>query len=870
MPRCLLFVLSLCLAFGSGLFAALSPQTTALFEKDNLAAWCIVPFDAKKRGPEERAAMLEKLGFKQFVYDYRAEHIPTFDAEAEALQRHHIELIGWWFPTTLNDEGRLILDVIRRHGLKRCDLWVMGGGEPTKTPEEQAARVASEAARIRPIAEEAAKLGVRVSLYNHGGWFGEPENQLAIIAQLEGEGIKNVGIVYNLHHAHHQMARLPEILQKIKPHLHAVNLNGMVENGDKNGQMVLPIGAGTDDLAWLRQIRDSGWTGPVGILNHTNEDTEARLQDNLDGLAWLARQLDGKEAGPKPAWRSWKPVAAAPPKPPVLPAPVVSTALTAPKAVGFPLDAKPLHPEDWPNSGQRVNQRRLYDFYAKQALHFKGQKPVPPLLAEFPGLDGGIKGHWGDQNDSLWRDDRWQKSDPGNLMCGVLRGGGLTVPKAVCVRLTGTDGKPSGLSACFDPQTLFFPLVWKDGFVTIGDRRHGFMDGLNVQGAILQQETPKPPTTPFIYHGYYRLEKAAVFSYQLNGVEMLDSAHEENGQFIRERAPATEHSMRKQLSGTDALWPQILETKGVVGTARPYAVDTLTIPHDNPYGALFFISGHDFFPNGDAAICTMTGEVWRVSGIDDKLEHLKWKRFATGLHQPLGLLVVDDKILVLGRDQITRLHDADGNGEADFYECVSNAQVTSPSAHDFITGLERDAEGRFYTASGNQGVIQITPGTGEVKVIATGLRNPNGLARHRDGTITTSGQEGNWTPASMIFQVRDGGFYGYGGPKPGQTVDPPLVYLPRGVDNSCGGQTFVDGDRWGPLKDQLIGFSMGSCQALLVLRQTVDGVTQGAAFPLAGDFASGAHRGRFNPKDGQLYVSGMQGWGDYGSASGSF
>ena len=53
-----------------------------------------MPCDAKKRGPEERAATLEKLGFTQFAYDYRAEHIPTFDAEMEALKRHHIRLFG--------------------------------------------------------------------------------------------------------------------------------------------------------------------------------------------------------------------------------------------------------------------------------------------------------------------------------------------------------------------------------------------------------------------------------------------------------------------------------------------------------------------------------------------------------------------------------------------------------------------------------------------------------------------------------------------------------------------------------------------------------------------------------------------------------
>ena len=169
-----------------------------LFARTNLVAWCIVPFDSKKRGPEERAAMLERMGIRHFAYDYRAEHIPTFDAEMEAIERHGIGLTAWWFPTVLNDEARLILDVLKRHHLK-TQLWVMGGGAPTKSPQEQQARVEAEANRIRPIAEAAAKIGCSVALYNHGAWFGEPENQLEIIERLK---MSNVGIVYNLHHGH--------------------------------------------------------------------------------------------------------------------------------------------------------------------------------------------------------------------------------------------------------------------------------------------------------------------------------------------------------------------------------------------------------------------------------------------------------------------------------------------------------------------------------------------------------------------------------------------------------------------------------------------------------------------------------------------
>jgi len=265
-------------------------SASGLFTRSNLFAWCIVPFDAKKRGPEERAAMLEKLGFTLFAYDYRVEHIPTFDAEIEALRRHHIRLLAWWFPGTFNDEAKLILDVLRKHGLRDVQLWVTGGGKPTKTVEEQKARVTAEAARLKPITDAAAKNGCKVALYNHGGWFGEPENQLEIIASLRAEGVTNVGIVYNLHHGHAHLDRFVELLQKMKPHLLALNLNGMIRDGDKVGKKILPIGQGDLDLKLLRIISESGWHGPIGILNHTEEDAEVRLEENLRGLDRLLQQ----------------------------------------------------------------------------------------------------------------------------------------------------------------------------------------------------------------------------------------------------------------------------------------------------------------------------------------------------------------------------------------------------------------------------------------------------------------------------------------------------------------------------------------------------------------------------------------------------
>ncbi len=287
-------VLLACTAAAQPATAQTTDQTADVFARDNLFAWCIVPFDDRNRTPQQRCDMLRGLGLKQYAYDYRAEHIPTFDDEMKAIKANGIKLVGWWFPTVLNEEAELILDVLRRHEIQ-TQLWVTGGGEPTSSEQEQRARIEAEAARIKPIALAAAKIGCTVGLYNHGGWFGEPENQIAIIEELK---LPNVGIVYNLHHGHDHVDRFAALLETMKPHLYALNLNGTDPHGDRAGRKILPLGEGELDLELLRTIVASGYRGPIGILNHTQENAEQRLRQNLQGLDDLVQRL---EASPQPA-----------------------------------------------------------------------------------------------------------------------------------------------------------------------------------------------------------------------------------------------------------------------------------------------------------------------------------------------------------------------------------------------------------------------------------------------------------------------------------------------------------------------------------------------------------------------------------------
>jgi azurin len=536
-------------------------------------------------------------------------------------------------------------------------------------------------------------------------------------------------------------------------------------------------------------------------------------------------------------------------------------------AGGFKFDRAPLDPAAHPWHSHPVNRDRVYDFYAKQARYALSQRPRPETLPPFPGLDGGTYGHWGNQNEETWEDGRWNGMDVGTVQAGVFRGWGHTIARAVCVRL----GDRGEMSACFDPDTLTWKAAWTGGFVRFSPKRKGFLSGCEPAGTLVDLAAePAAAAGSFTYHGFYRHGSRVIFHYTRDGASWLDSAWCQNGKFVRTRVPAGTEPLAALTKAAPAQWPQVLETKGSFGTGTPYAVDTLTLPKETPWHSLFHLGDHDFFANGDAAVCTIEGEVWLVRGIDSSLEHLRWKRFAAGLHEALGLKIADGKVYVLGRDQITLLHDTNGDDEADYYECFSNAYQTSPAGHDFITGLQRDSEGRFLFTSSNQGVCRISRDGRSAEVLATGFRNPDGLGLGPRGEIITAVQEGEWTPASMLAEIKPGGHYGYRGPQPGPLGHVlPLIYLPRGLDNSCGGQVFVEGTTWGVPEGSLVHLSFGVGAAYLIIRDRTN-PAQAAAIPLPGEFSSGAHRGRFHPKDGQLYVTGTAGWGTYTPDDGCF
>jgi len=863
-----------------------------LFSRTNLVAWCIVPFDSKKRSPEDRAAMLDRLGVKRLAYDWRAEHVPTFDAEVEALRRHGIELTAWWFPAGLNDDARAILACLERHRL-HPQLWVTMGTEPEPDPARLAEKIQGAAHALAPVCEAAARIGSTVGLYNHLGWFGEPTNQVAVIARLRAAGHTNVGCVYNLHHGHDHLDTFAAQLAVLKPHLLAVNLNGMVRQGDRIGRKIVPLGAGDEELRLLRELQSSGWRGPVGILGHTEEDAEAKLRKELDGLARLAPWIAGSPAsagipassGKDPgsqAEKDWVdnrwqeteigPFLASslklPSGPPIAKGLSLQVGSKALAAVAYDMGSASFRAA-WTGKFLKFDPTR----FGLIGMPRPASDPwlLMPAAPAWGGARVQVEG-WrvhGPRTVIEYRVDEmavkempWADATPAGVV--VMRDfvlGPRQRPLSLRVAPPApADSQPKIASESRDIETSdgrrnsrkVSRLTWvKAGRVHVAALMgpHGAVAGDDQQGVSVDLGTDDGPSLLGVaYWSGSEGDLPAYLEWEQQHFERFDVA------------PFTEPG--------PARWTA-LHTVGQRGSDTDFlAVDTLTMPYDNPWNALMFASGVDVTSDGVAYVSTIHGDVWQVSGVDDSLRDLTWKRFATGLFQPLGLKVRDGGVYVLGRDRITRLHDENGDGEADRYESFFDGIATSTGGHDYVTCLEKDTAGNLYYVD-PAGVHRVAADGRSQETLATGFRNPNGMGVRPDGrVVTVAPQQGEWTPSSFIAEVHPGGYYGYGGPKPAPErplgYDAPLSWLPHGVDNSSGSQVWVPEGQWGALGGQMLHLLWGRCGMMLVLRDTGGDPSgpalQGAVVALPGKFLSGPNRGSFHPTDGSLFVAGSTGW----------
>ncbi|MFT6864874.1 MAG: hypothetical protein ACJAVK_003445, partial [Akkermansiaceae bacterium] len=327
----------------------------------------------------------------------------------------------------------------------------------------------------------------------------------------------------------------------------------------------------------------------------------------------------------------------------------------------------------------------------------------------------------------------------------------------------------------------------------------------------------------------------------------------------------------------------------------PFAVDTLTVPvaNLNPHHSWMRTSGFDFYPDGNrAAVCTWMGDVWIVAGIDQLEGTLTWKRICSGLFQPLGLKIVNDKIFVTCRDQLAKLHDFNGDETIDFIECFNNDHQVTEHFHEFAMGLQTDDKGNFYYAKSARHakdslvphhgtLLRISPDGYKTDILATGFRAANGVCLNPDGTFIVTDQEGHWNPKNRINWVNGDGpteFFGniYGYSPVTDTADSamknPLCWITNSFDRSPSELLWVPKDaKWGSLNGQLLNLSYGYGKIYVVPHETIGSQRQGGLceLPLK-QFPTGIMRGRFHPGDGQLYGCGMFAWAGSQRKAGGF
>jgi len=340
----------------------------------------------------------------------------------------------------------------------------------------------------------------------------------------------------------------------------------------------------------------------------------------------------------------------------------------------------------------------------------------------------------------------------------------------------------------------------------------------------------------------------------------------------------------------------------VLNQGKPYLVETIVMPENltAEVGAI------DFFPDGRLVAAFMRGEVMVYDP-----ETKEWKLFAEGLHEPLGLLVVNSsEVLVMQLPELTRIKDTDNDGKADVYEKVTDDFGITGNYHEFAYGPVKDKAGNLYIAlnsassggkmrnevrgdinllgrdgeTGNRQmfstvpyrgwVMKLTP-NGKLIPYASGFRSPNGLGFDDKGNLMVSDNQGDWVGTSPLFHVEEGKFYGHpaslvwrkgwdkGSPfqLTASELDslrtPGSVLFPHGIIANSPTQPLNDNTKgkFGPFENQLFIGEMNKERIVRVMLEKVGGELQGASIPfLDGQgLRKGNNRLAFAP-DGSLWV----------------
>lgn len=359
-------------------------------------------------------------------------------------------------------------------------------------------------------------------------------------------------------------------------------------------------------------------------------------------------------------------------------------------------------------------------------------------------------------------------------------------------------------------------------------------------------------------------------------VEAHDEPLEFTVSLAKGTAPTPAAAMAATPSAAPRRWPQTVQTAvHRSSSAASYVVDDIDLPVVNPWRRAIRISDIQFFPDGTGVGVTIDGDVWILRGLHG--DRVEWRRYASGLHEPMTAAIRDGEIYVFDRNGIWHLRDRNGDGEADEHELFSNAFGQTAETREFPATLRLAPRGEFVIAKGGQqttegknngNVLRISADGREATVLGYGFRQPNIAVNSRTGLVTSSDQQGHYIPSTPLHVVGGGQFYGFLGDFKPREIYPapiadPLVWLPHSVNASGISQVWLIDAKMGPLSDGLVHIGFNRPELFSVLLNSRGKRLQAAVTSVTQDFEFPPLNGSVNPIDGRLYLAGFQvlGWG---------
>jgi mono/diheme cytochrome c family protein len=308
-------------------------------------------------------------------------------------------------------------------------------------------------------------------------------------------------------------------------------------------------------------------------------------------------------------------------------------------------------------------------------------------------------------------------------------------------------------------------------------------------------------------------------------------------------------------------------------TNDAYRIEHLALPLQNPWRRNVRLADLDFFPDGRAAAVTFDGDIWLIDGLSGDLKNVRWRRFASGLHEPLSLAIKQNQIYVFDRNGIWRIVDTDGNGEADRYEMFCNRFTQTAETREFANSMKPLPDGAFVIGKPGQSgstvgkdsgkILRVSADGKEVSTLATGFRQPFLGVNPRTGSITASDQQGHYIPTTPIQIIRDAQYYGFRATflpkeKASPAIAEPLVWIPHSINASAANEVWLSDKGMGPLNNTLIHLGYYRSEIFNVLW---NGGPNAAVVSFTRDLRFAPLNAKVHPIDGKLFVVGFQLWG---------